>query len=129
MHPQSIVSFMKMLGTILYRFRSFAVIATHSPLVVREMVGQNVYLMRLLDGGIPNVAKVSFETFGADATELYRNIFNFDERLSSFYQYVKLLADKKSYEQVIALFQRYAPQLSLNARLSVRDFYEDLPDA
>ena len=59
MHPQIIVSFMTMLGSILNKFRSFAIIATHSPLVVREIVGQNVYVMRLLDGGIPNVSKVS----------------------------------------------------------------------
>lgn len=130
MHPQIIVSFMTMLGSILQRFRSFAVIATHSPLIVREMVGQNVYLMRMLEGGIPNVAKVAFETFGADASELYMQLFHFDERMSSFYHYVRVLAKKKKdYQQVLALFKRYAPNLSLNARMSIRDFFEDTPDA
>ena len=129
MHPQIIVSFMTMLGSILQRFRSFAVIATHSPLIVREMVGQNVYLMRMVDGGIPNVSKVAFETFGADASELYMQLFQFDERMSSFYHYVKILARNKDYQQVLALFERYAPNLSLNARLSIRDFFEDTADA
>ena len=91
MHPQIIVSFMTMLGGILTRFRSYAVIATHSPLIVREMVAQNVYLMRQVDGGIPNVSKVAFGTFGADASELYMNIFQYDEKMSSFYRYVKHL--------------------------------------
>lgn len=129
MHPQIIVSFMTMLGRILQRFRSFAVIATHSPLIVREMVGQNVYLMRMVDRDIPNVAKVAFETFGADASELYMQLFQFDERMSSFYHYVQILAGKKNYQQVLALFERYAPGLSLNARLSIRDFFEDTVDA
>lgn len=129
MHPQIIASFMTMLGTILQRFRSYAIIATHSPLIVREMVGQNVYLMRLVDGGIPNVAKVAFETFGADASELFMQLFQFDERMSSFYHYVKILARKKDYQQVLALFERYAPGLSLNARLSIRDYFEDIADA
>lgn len=131
MHPQIVVSFMTMLGSILQRFRSFAVIATHSPLIVREMVGQNVYLMRIVESGIPNVAKVAFETFGADASELYMHLFQFDERMSSFYHYVKLLARKrgKDYQQILALFKRYAPNLSLNARMSIRDFFEDTPDA
>ena len=129
MHPQIIVSFMSMLGRILNKFRSFAVIATHSPLVVREMVGQNVYLMRTIDGGIPNVSKVAFETFGADASELYMNIFNYNEQVSSFYHYVKLLGKDKSYEEVMKYILHYAPKLSLNARLSVRDFLEKQKDA
>jgi len=124
MHPQIIVTFMTMLGSILSKFRSYAIIATHSPLVVREMVGQNVYLMRKLEGGIPNVSKVAFETFGGDATELYMNIFNYDERQSSFYHYVNVLSKKKTYKQILRSFERYAPQLSLNARLSIRDIFE-----
>ena len=102
MHPQIIVSFMTMLGGILTRFRSYAVIATHSPLIVREMVGQNVYLMRQVDGGIPNVSKVAFETFGADASELYMNIFQYDEKMSSFYRYVKHLGRDKSYKDALS---------------------------
>lgn len=130
MHPQIIVSFMTMLGSILSKFRSFAIIATHSPLVVREMVGQNVYLMKILDGNIPNVSKVAFETFGADASELYMRIFNYDERLSSFNHYVNILKKKdKSYNQVLRSFEKYAPHMSLNARLSIRDLFESNTNA
>lgn len=129
MHPQIIVSFMSMLGHILNKFRSFAIIATHSPLVVREMVGQNVFLMRTIDGKIPNVSKVAFETFGADASELYYNIFNYDERISSFHYYVKTLGRKTNYEGVVKYIQKYAPGLGLNARLSIRDFLEERENA
>lgn len=126
MHPQIVVSFMTMLGSILQQFRSFAVIATHSPLIVREMVGQNVYTMKMLEGSIPNVSKVAFETFGADASELYMQLFNFDERVSSFYHYVEKLAKERcSYEKLLSLFELYAPKLGLNARLSIRDFFEN----
>ncbi len=125
MHPQIIVSFMSMLGRILNRFRSFAVIATHSPLVVREMVGQNVYLMRTVDGGIPNVSKVAFETFGADASELYLNIFDYNERISSFYHYVNQIGKKMNYNEAMRFILQYAPNLGLNARLSIRDYLEE----
>lgn len=129
MHPQIIVSFMSMLGRILNRFRSFAVIATHSPLVVREMVGQNVYLMRIVEGAIPNVSKVAFETFGADASELYLNIFSYDERMSSFYNYIKKIGEDRGYEKAIKYIMQYAPNLSLNARLSIRDFLDEEDNA
>lgn len=127
LHPQIVVVFMAMLGKILKRFRSFAVIATHSPLVVREIIGENVYLMKTVDGDIPNVGKVPFETFGADASELYRNIFHYDEKMSSFYYYVNGFGE--SYDKTIKKILEYAPKLSLNARLSIRDYLEQREDA
>ena len=129
MHPQFIVLFMAMLGQILKQFRSFAVIATHSPLVVREMGGQNVYLMKIVEGNIPNIGKVGFETFGADASELYLKIFHFDERMSSFYDYIKQLGKNMTYKQALNYIMKYAPNLSLNARLSIRDYLEENRDA
>lgn len=129
MHPQIIVSFMAMLGKILHNFRSYAVIATHSPLVVREIVGQNVYLMQKLDGGIPTVAKVAFETFGADASELYMRIFQYDETMSSFFNYVKGIGREHTYNEAMRYILKFVPNLSLNARLSIRDYLEEERDA
>lgn len=129
LHPEIIVLFMAMLGKTLYMFRSFAVIATHSPLVIREMIGQNVYLMKSVEGNIPIVGKVAIETFGADASELYMNIFHFNERLSSFYYYIKELGKQMSYDKAIKYIMHYAPNLSLNARLSIRDYLEQKQDA
>lgn len=129
MHPQFVVLFMAMLGRILSNFRSFAVIATHSPLVIREMARRNVYHMNIVEGNIPHIGKVSFETFGADASELYLSIFHYDERMSSFYYYIRDLGKKKSYDEAISYIMKYAPELSLNARLSIRDYLEQKEDA
>ena len=129
MHPQIVVSFMSMLGRILDRFRSYAVIATHSPLIVREMVGQNVYLMRTVDGNVPNVSKVIFETFGADASELFLKLFNYDESMSYFCYYIKQIGKDMGYNKAMKSILQYAPKLSLNARLSIRDFLEEDSDA
>ena len=93
------------------------------------MVGQNVYLMTIVEGNIPNVGKVGFETFGADASELFMNIFHYDERMSSFYYYIKDLGKNKSYEKAISYIMKYAPKLGLNARLSIRDYLDDHSDA
>lgn len=124
MHPQIVVLFMAMLGKTLARFRSFAVIATHSPLVIREMLGQNVYLMKIVEGNLPVVGKVAFETFGSDASELYLNIFHYDECMSSFCHYIKQIGKKKTYDEAISYIMKFAPKLSLNARLSIRDYLE-----
>lgn len=127
MHPQIIVFFMNMLGEILKKFRSFAVIATHSPLIVREMVSNNVYVMKTVQGNIPIVSKVPFETFGADTSELYSRIFQYDEKSSLFYNYVRTLTKNKifPFEDALDHVREFAPNLSLNARLSIRDYIDE----
>lgn len=120
LHPRFIVEFMRTLGEILEQFDSFAIIATHSPLVIREIVNSQVYLMQCLEGGIPQIAPVPFDTFGEDATQLYRNIFGYDERCSNFTQIVRTLIKDKSYEVVVDQLEKYM-NLSMSARLAIRD--------
>ena len=121
LHPHFINIFMQKLGQLLEQFKSYAIIATHSPLVVREMVGRNVYLMQTLDNGGPMVAKVDFETFGADAADLYRNIFDYDERTSLCHGIMKRLVKEEGYEYALEELRTVAPNLGINALLTLRD--------
>lgn len=121
LHPHFINIFMQKLGQLLEQFKSYAIIATHSPLVVREMVGRNVYLMQTLDNGGPMVAKVDFETFGADAADLYRNIFEYDERTSLCHGIMRRLVKEEGYEDALEELRTVAPNLGINALLALRD--------
>ncbi len=127
LHPSFILEFMTKLGNILKQFDSFAIIATHSPLIVREIVDSQVFLMQRMEGDIPQIAKVNFETFGEDATKLYRNIFGYDEHKSFFTLLVRKMLETKSYIQVIELLDKYM-ELGMNARLAIRDIKEELKE-
>ena len=127
LHPSFILEFMTKLGNILKQFDSFAIIATHSPLIVREIVNSQVFLMQRMEGDIPQIAKVNFETFGEDATKLYRNIFGYDEHKSFFTLLVRKMLETKSYIQVIELLDKYM-ELGMNARLAIRDIKEELKE-
>ena len=84
LHPHITMEFMAMLSGLLSVFKSYAIIATHTPLVVREMAGKNVFLMQKMQDGIPQIAPVGFETLGEDVGTLYRNLFGYDEQSSYF---------------------------------------------
>ena len=120
LHPQFILDFMTTLGEILHQFDSFAVIATHSPLVVREIVDKQVFLMRRMEGNIPQIAPVTFDTFGEDATLLYRNIFGYSEEKSYFTKIVGEMVSEIGYEGTIRELESHM-RLSVNARLAIRD--------
>lgn len=121
LHPHITMEFMTMLSGLLSVFKSYAIIATHTPLVVREMAGKNVYLMQKMRDGIPQIAPIGFETLGEDVGTLYRNLFGYDEKSSYFKKMVDKLCDRgKSYEEIIRYFQQ-GMNLNINALLIIRD--------
>lgn len=124
LHPHITMEFMAMLSGLLSIFKSYAIIATHTPLVVREMAGKNVFLMQKMQDGIPQIAPVGFETLGEDVGTLYRNLFGYDENSSYFKKMVDKLCDKgNSYDEIVRYLQQ-GMNLNINARLIIRDTIE-----
>lgn len=126
LHPRLITNFVKTLNELLESFDSYAIIATHSPLVVRECVQKNVYMMVRSKDNIPTIGSVAFNTFGEDLSLLYQNIFGCDERDSYFYKTVEERAQNihnSSYEKVMDDFKQADVNLSLNGKMVVRDYF------
>jgi len=76
LHPQLLATFISVLGMILEKYDSFAVIATHSPLAVQQIVAKRVHVIRRMAERLPLVASPSIETFGASLTDITREVFD-----------------------------------------------------
>ena len=63
---------------LLERFDSYAVIATHSSIVVREIQSDNVFIVERLGSGCM-FRKIAIESLGGDLAELNREVFGADE--------------------------------------------------
>lgn len=121
LHPHAIMDFMYLLSLLLNKFESYALVATHSPLVVREMTGEHVFVLRRMEDDSPSLGQLDFESFGEDVTLLYRKIFGYDETSSVFMKTVKRMVDNgMSYEEVIASLKTTMP-LSLNSRMAINN--------
>lgn len=128
LHPRLITKFIVAMNELLEMFDSYAIIATHSPLVVRECVKDNVYMMVRSKYNVPTIGKVGFNTFGEDLTTLYENIFGCDERDSYFYKTIKEMVGKieqPSYKKVVEELKRDNVGLTLNGSMVVRDYFEN----
>ena len=124
LHPHITMEFITTLSKLLTVFKSYSIIATHTPLVIREMAGRNVYVMQKMENGIPQIAPVAFETLGEDVSTLYRNLFGYDENSSYFKKMVDELCSKgKSYKYIVDWFQQ-GVKLNVNALLIIRDAIE-----
>lgn len=84
LHPHGITTLMRAIYDVLEQFESYAIIATHSPLVIREMLSDNVYTFERNEDFL-SVAKIGMECFGEDVSVLSDVVF-------------KNMADNKKYE-------------------------------
>ncbi len=120
-HPKMISEFFMLLSKLMKFFQCYAIIATHSPLVVREMVGKNVYLMQKTEDYIPLLGHLDIETFGEDISLLYRKIFSYDDKQSFFMATVqKGILKGMTYDDIVEMLSRDMP-LSMNSRFMIRD--------
>lgn len=121
LHPHLITNFFVSLNKLLEYFNSYAILPTHSPLVVRECVGQNVYLMTC-SHQVPTIAEVPFNTFGEDISTLYENIFEYHEQNSYFYSVVNKQAERgKSVDSIINYLKEQGVKLNRNSMFVIRD--------
>lgn len=134
MHPSLIMNFMPLLNRLLKEFKSFAIISTHSPLVVRELVQKNVYRMSVDDDMTPYISRVGFRTFGEDISVLYRQIFEYDETKSYYRQVIRdfiteiqlhpeiyPLTNRQQYIDAIVDHLEEDMELGLSGRCAIRD--------
>lgn len=75
LHPNFEVGFIRLLQNVLNAYNSFAIIATHSAIIAREIPEKYINILVLTDEGI-EVQKPFFRTFGANITDINNYIFD-----------------------------------------------------
>lgn len=124
LHPKALIEFMDALQKAMVLFDSFAIIATPSPLIVREIITSNVYRMVRQDSDNPSIAKVHFNTFGEDIALLYSRIFHYDEDDSIFTRLISQRASKcRSADRLINFVENNMGEIGLNARMRIIDIF------
>jgi predicted ATPase len=115
LHPTLISTLMRMLHRLLEQYDSYAVVATHSPIVVQEIPARSVRVFERL-GNVPSQSPLAVESFGENLTELVDHVFHMNEDDKNYKTLLQELAKKNGhdYEKMLALFDN---RLSLNARM------------
>lgn len=91
LHPPLLAALMKGVSEALSETNSFAVIATHSPVVLQEVATQYVQVLRRY-GEQTTVERPSLETFGENVGILTRTVFNLDNAESDYQGVLRQLA-------------------------------------
>ncbi|EHR6399721.1 TPA: AAA family ATPase [Vibrio cholerae] len=112
LHPNAVANLFNVMNKMLRSYKSYAIIATHSPIVIQEIPSKRVIL--LTREGDSTIAKnMQLETFGESISELTRHVFD-TASISNYYKLVlKQLSRRMPIEEVNALFNN---NLSFNAK-------------
>jgi ABC-type cobalamin/Fe3+-siderophores transport system ATPase subunit len=112
LHPNAVASLLLVLTEILNTYDSYAILATHSPVVIQQIPSKRVVVFRRT-GNSTSAEGLPLESFGESVTELTRHVFETIEVESLYRRTLLKLARSEDLEDVIA---RFPEGLSMSAQ-------------
>lgn len=119
LHPNAIASLMNIFNDILNEYQSYAILCTHSPILVQEIPSRYVRNLSLIEGSLIQT-EVSIETFGANISDITKDVYNVSEHESLYKTTFKKLSKNMDEEEIEKIFQ---DRLSLKARMFLSSLY------
>lgn len=111
LHPNAIACLMRIIHRITNEYESYAILATHSPLVVREVPKRNVIHLERI-GELVKAFPLHKETLGEDVAEITRTIFETKAIRSTYMDVLTEMAEVYSFDEALKYFDN---NLSINA--------------
>lgn len=120
LHPNAISKLIHYLYKLLKEYNSFCILATHSPLVIREIPAENVKVFRR-NGDSLEVEPIAIETFSEDLSRISEYVFG-DELNQRYYRQVitHLTRQLSDYEAVIKVLQDGNRPVPISTRMLVK---------
>lgn len=124
LHPNAITEFMNAIMGLLEKFNSFGLVATHSPLIVREIFSENIFVLDKEETTL-SVRKLEFETFGENLTTITNEIFG-NRDVPKYYKtkIEELVESGKTYKEIESELQGKVP-LNLNIKILIKSLIQN----
>lgn len=117
LHPNAITQLMNTIYELVNEFQSFCIIATHSPLVIREIPSSSVFILER-HSNIPSIRKIGIESFGTNLSILTEEVFENKDVPKQHLKIVQSLIDEGlTYEEIKSRIE--SDDRSINLALSL----------
>lgn len=124
LHPPLLAALLKSIRQCLEEFDGYAIIATHSPVVLQETPAKYVQVLRRAADS-SRVDEPSVETFGESIGVITQEVFNLGDGSTDWHETLKALASRHSLEEIETMFGRKLGFAARSYVLSVRDEIEE----
>jgi ABC-type multidrug transport system ATPase subunit len=101
LHPNAISQLMDVIYELVNEFQSYCIIATHSPLIVQELLSKNVHIIEKNENFI-SARHPSIESFGQNLTVLTEEIFG-NNSIEKRYKKIinQMVLKNKNYDEIV----------------------------
>ena len=125
LHPNAISQLMNTIYELVNEFQSYCIIATHSPLVIRELLSKNVFVIEK-EGQTVAVRKIGMETFGENLTVLTDEVFG-NRTIPKQYKMIldRLVNSGLRFEEILNTLESDGLPLSLNAQMFIKSLLNE----
>ena len=117
-----LASLLKSVRACLQQFDGYAVVATHSPVVLQETPSRFVHVLRRMGGVSSETSRAPIETFGENVGVITQEVFNLDDGSTDWHETLRELSEKLSLEEIQELFDN---KLGFGARSHICSLLED----
>lgn len=124
LHPPLLAAFLKSVRICLETFDGYAVIATHSPVVLQETPARFVRVLRRA-GDRNMVLAPGIETFAENIGVITQEVFNLGDGSTDWHSTLRDFAENTELEEIEEMFERPLGFAARSYVLSVRDEIED----
>lgn len=114
LHPTAIAQLMNCFSEILSTYKSFAIMSTHSPIIIQDVPSKYIYVFERM-GNLPIIKKLPIESFGENLSVLTNTVFETNDIKELFKKHFQVLENNFHTEQSIN--QIFDNKLSFNAQL------------
>lgn len=94
LHPELLTNYIKALSFILKEINGAAFVATHSPIVIREIPKKNCYIITRYDNDI-KLERPKIETYGANINSITNEVFGLQYNSSSYFKQLNKTLEEK----------------------------------
>lgn len=108
LHPPLVAALMRAVSRALQLRESFALVATHSPVVIQEIPGRYVKVLNRV-GATNSLDEVEIETFGENVGQLTTTVFSLDSKDTDYHDVLRRLATTRSLDEIDELFDGELP--------------------
>ncbi len=122
LHPNAIANLARIYYEILGEFKSYAILCTHSPILVQEVPSLYVRKLVLIDENTLSYSHPNIETFGTNVSDITVDIFNVLDNESLYRSQLIEWSKKLSEDDILKLFNN---NLSFKTQLFVSSLFED----
>lgn len=126
LHPNAIAQLMNTIYNLVNQFKSFCIITTHSPIIVRELLSRNVFVFDREHDHL-SIRKIGMESFGANLSDITEEVFGTNEIPKHYKGIIKQLqSNGRSEQDILNSIKSDDVPLSLNLRLYIRSIFSEI---